>query len=93
MVDLRSHGGRLFALHDATFSLDDAPLLPQRNVLRTVDLGSQVHSGFLVCCPQWMMPITDLLYLSLSCQKGFDGSDRACVGEIRTHIAQSTHRL
>jgi hypothetical protein len=46
-VDLRSHGGRLFALHDATFSLDDAPLLPQRNVLRTVDLGSQVADGFM----------------------------------------------
>ena len=46
-MDLRSHGGRLFALHDATFSLDDAPLLPQRNVLRTVDLESQVTVGFI----------------------------------------------
>ena len=51
-MDLRSHGGRLFALHDATFSLDDAPLLPQRNVLRTVDLESQVCGGFYVTCPR-----------------------------------------
>jgi hypothetical protein len=47
VVDLRCHGGRLLALHDATFSLDDAPLLPQRNVLRAVDVASQVLQPLL----------------------------------------------
>lgn len=45
VVDMRVGGGRLLALHDATFSLDDAPLLPQRNVLRAVDLERQVELG------------------------------------------------
>lgn len=43
VVDMRACGdGRLLALHDATFSMDSAPLLPQRNVLRSIDLHHQV---------------------------------------------------
>lgn len=43
VVDMRAcGGGRLLALHDATFSMDSAPLLPQRNVLRSIDLDRQV---------------------------------------------------
>lgn len=42
-MDMRGcGGGRLLALHDATFSMEDAPLLPQRNVLRLMDLKHQV---------------------------------------------------
>lgn len=69
-MDMRVGGGRLLALHDATFSLDDAPLLPQRNVLRSVDLEQQVRAAVRLkisskesrnapCCALWTWSTPD----------------------------------
>ena len=62
-MDLRCHDSRLLALHDATFSVNDAPLLPQRNVLRTVDLHSQVHSCSHIMRSKYVMDSTGALAL------------------------------